>query len=258
MIDDMADAGGTLLRLLNGALDISRIESGRVDVRLAPVDIGERVRSIARVWGARVEELGLTLEVELQGAPENFIVLTDEARIEQILINYLSNALKMTPAGDLRILARALPAPDGRIDLEFEVHDRGPGVPDDQRDRIFQPFEQLAAGRAAGGSGLDWPSAAPAPPPWAAPSASGPASPTARSSGSVWRPSARALPPLRRRSPRRPSPGRPPAAFWRPRTTPPTASSWPCCSSRSASNWCWSRTVRRPWTPCGTALSTWC
>ncbi|MDY6925255.1 MAG: response regulator [Pseudomonadota bacterium] len=154
VIDDMADAGGMLLRLLNGALDISRIESGQVDVRLAPVDIGERIRSIARVWRSRVDELGLTLEVELQGAPENFIVLTDEARVEQVLINYLSNALKMTPAGTIRILARAFPAADGRVELDLELHDQGPGVPEDQRDRIFQPFEQLAAGRAAGGSGL--------------------------------------------------------------------------------------------------------
>lgn len=154
VIDDMADAGGMLLRLLNGALDISRIESGHIDVRLAPVDVGERLRAIARVWRSRVDELGLTLEVELQCAPESFIVLTDEARVEQVLINYLSNALKLTPAGTIRILARALPAADGRVELEFEVHDQGPGVPEDQRERIFQPFEQLADGRAAGGSGL--------------------------------------------------------------------------------------------------------
>jgi two-component system, sensor histidine kinase len=154
VVDDMADAGGMLLRLLNGALDISKIESGKVDLHLAPVDIGERIEAIARVWRSRVEELDLVLEVELQGDRANFVVLTDEGRVEQVLINYLSNALKLTPSGTVRILARALPAPDGRIDLDFEVHDQGPGVPEDQRDRIFQPFEQLAAGRAAGGSGL--------------------------------------------------------------------------------------------------------
>ncbi|MFN4295433.1 MAG: response regulator [Brevundimonas sp.] len=154
VIEDMADAGGMLLRLLNGALDISKIESGKVDLHLAPVDIGERIEAIARVWRARVDEAGLTLEIEIQGERGNFVVLTDEGRVEQILINYLSNALKLTSSGTVRILARALPARDGRIDLDFEVHDQGPGVPEDQRDRIFLPFEQLAAGRAAGGSGL--------------------------------------------------------------------------------------------------------
>jgi len=154
VVADMADAGGMLLRLLNGALDISKIESGQADLNLAAVDLAERLDAIARVWRARIEDLGLTLEIERQGAPEHFVVLTDEARVEQVLINYLSNALKLTQHGTIRILARALPASDGRIDLDFEVHDRGPGVPADQRDRIFQPFEQLAAGRAAGGSGL--------------------------------------------------------------------------------------------------------
>lgn len=154
VVTDMADAGGMLLRLLNGALDISKIESGQDDLQLAPVDLSERLDAIARIWRSRVEELGLTLEIERQGAPEHFVVMTDEARVEQVLINYLSNALKLTPNGTIRILARALPAPDGRIDLDFEVHDQGPGVPADQRDRIFQPFEQLPAGRAAGGSGL--------------------------------------------------------------------------------------------------------
>ena len=154
VVTDMADAGGMLLRLLNGALDISKIESGQADLQLAPVDLSERLDAIARVWRSRVEELGLTLEIERQGAPEHFIVMTDEARVEQVLINYLSNALKLTPNGTIRILARALPAPNGRIDLDFEVHDQGPGVPADQRERIFQPFEQLPAGRAAGGSGL--------------------------------------------------------------------------------------------------------
>ncbi|RYG18528.1 MAG: response regulator [Caulobacteraceae bacterium] len=154
VVADMADAGGMLLRLLNGALDISKIESGQTDLQLAPVDLAERLDAVARVWRSRVEELGLTLEIERQGAPEHFIVLTDEARVEQVLINYLSNALKLTPNGTIRILARALPASDGRIDLDFEVHDEGPGVPEDQRERIFQPFEQLDAGRAAGGSGL--------------------------------------------------------------------------------------------------------
>lgn len=154
VIDDMADAGGMLLRLLNSALDISKIESGQTEVRLAPVDVAERLEAIARVWRSRVEELGLTLEIERQGVDRDFVVLTDEARVEQVLINYLSNALKLTPEGTIRLIARAEPAADGRVALAFEVRDQGPGVPEDQRERIFKPFEQLAAGRAAGGAGL--------------------------------------------------------------------------------------------------------
>lgn len=154
VITDMAEAGGMLLRLLNGALDISKIESGEIDLRLAPVDLAERLEGIGRVWRSRVEELGLTLEIDRQGLPEHLTVLTDEAKVEQVLINYLSNALKLTPGGTIRILARALPTSDGRVEIDVEVHDQGPGVPPDQRERIFQPFEQLAAGREVGGTGL--------------------------------------------------------------------------------------------------------
>lgn len=155
LIGDMADAGGMLLRLLNGALDLSKIESGQTEARLEPVDLGETVAAIARVWRVRVAELGLALEIERDGRPEDFAVRTDGAKVEQVLINFLSNALKLTPSGTIRLVARARPSTGAsRVGLTFEVHDEGPGVPEDQRERIFQPFEQLAEGRAAGGAGL--------------------------------------------------------------------------------------------------------
>lgn len=154
MIDDMADAGGMLLRLLNGALDISKIESGQSEIQMAPADLAQTLTAIVRVWGARVEELNLSLELELLGRPEDFVVQTDVAKVEQVIINFLSNALKLTPSGAIRIVAQAQPTSDGAVALSFEVHDQGPGVPQDQRERIFQPFEQLDAGRAVGGAGL--------------------------------------------------------------------------------------------------------
>lgn len=154
MIDDMADAGGMLLRLLNGALDISKIESGQAEVQLAPADLAQSLTAIVRVWRARVDELDLSLVLDLQGQPQDFVVQTDVAKVEQVVINFLSNALKLTPSGVIRIVASAAPAAGNTVALTFEVHDQGPGVPPDQRDRIFQPFEQLDAGRAVGGAGL--------------------------------------------------------------------------------------------------------
>ncbi|RZJ45233.1 MAG: response regulator [Brevundimonas sp.] len=154
LINDMGDAGGMLLRLLNGALDLSKIESGQSEPRLAPTDVRALLESIVRVWRTRAEELGLRLEVDCHGAPEDFIVATDAGRIEQVVINLLSNALKLTPSGAIRIRAMAIPRDQDTVALRIEVEDQGPGVPEAQRERIFQPFEQLEAGRAAGGAGL--------------------------------------------------------------------------------------------------------
>ena len=154
LVSDMSEAGEMLLRLLNDALDLSKIESGKAELHAAPVDLGERIEAIARVWRSRAHEMGLTLELDRIGEPADFRVTTDQARVERILINYLSNALKLTAAGVVRLAARAEPRDDGTVDLTFEVHDQGPGIPARQHDRIFQPFEQLEAGREAGGTGL--------------------------------------------------------------------------------------------------------
>ena len=154
LIADMGDAGAMLLRLLNGALDLSKIESGQGEARLAPVDLRPVLDAVARVWRRRADELGLALRVEFEGEPADFRLLADEGRIEQVVVNLLSNAMKMTPSGVVRLRAVARPAANAPTVLEVEVHDQGPGVPPDQRDRIFQPFEQLDDGRAAGGAGL--------------------------------------------------------------------------------------------------------
>lgn len=154
LVDDMGDAGAMLLRLLNGALDLSKIESGQAEARLAPVDVRSVIEGVGRVWRRRAEELKLDLSVDCDGEAADFRLLADEGRIEQVAINFLSNALKLTPAGTVRITARARPSEDGRVALEVEVADQGPGVPESKRDKIFEPFEQLADGRAAGGAGL--------------------------------------------------------------------------------------------------------
>jgi signal transduction histidine kinase/ActR/RegA family two-component response regulator len=154
LIADMGDAGAMLLRLLNGALDLSKIESGQAEARLAPVDLRAALQATGRVWRRRADELGLHLTVEFDGQDADFRLLADEGRIEQVVVNLMSNAMKMTPSGLIRLRALARPDADGSVALDIEVHDQGPGVPEDKRDRIFQPFEQLDEGRAAGGAGL--------------------------------------------------------------------------------------------------------
>jgi signal transduction histidine kinase len=153
LVGEIESAGGMLLRLLNGVLDLSKIESGEATAKPAPVDLRQALQAITGVWRERVNELGLTLSVTFDGSPEHFCVFADGAKVEQTVINFISNALKLTPAGGIEIRASARPA-EGGIALRIAVHDEGPGVPPEYREKVFEPFEQLAEGRAAGGAGL--------------------------------------------------------------------------------------------------------
>lgn len=153
IVGEIESAGGMLLRLLNGVLDLSKIESGETQAKPGPVDLRDALLAVCGVWRERVKELGLTLEVAFEGAPEDFCVFADGAKIEQTVINFLSNALKLTPEGRIEIRASARPSGDA-IAVRIAVHDEGPGVPPEHREKVFEPFEQLADGRAAGGAGL--------------------------------------------------------------------------------------------------------
>jgi len=148
-------AGGMLLRLLNGVLDFVRMEAGKVSLELAPTDMGAVLEGIGAVWRAKCDEVSVTLTIKVRGAAEDLIVAADAGRLEQVLVNLLSNAVKLSPAGQdivVRVRARGLEADRSR--LRFEVLDRGPGVAAEDRERIFEAFEQTESGRSVGGAGL--------------------------------------------------------------------------------------------------------
>jgi signal transduction histidine kinase len=151
LVDEIIESGAMLLRLLNAVLDLSKIEAGKMTADLGPVDLRRRVRIVAGVWRARAEELGLNLVVDLSGLPDPCVVQTDEGKVEQTLVNLISNALKFSPReGTVAIHAERL----GGEAIRIDVSDEGDGVADDDLERIFRPFEQTDAGRAAGGAGL--------------------------------------------------------------------------------------------------------
>jgi signal transduction histidine kinase/ActR/RegA family two-component response regulator len=147
--DGVLESGAMLLRLLNAVLDMSRIEADQATASLDDFDLVAKLRSIASIWTPRARELGIDLALDVADLRLDRI-RSDEGRLEQTLVNLISNALKFTPAGG-RVLIRAL-GEDRR--LRIEVVDGGPGIDPVDRERIFQPFEQTASGRAAGGAGL--------------------------------------------------------------------------------------------------------
>ncbi len=147
-------SGGVLLRLLDGILDFAKHEAGKADLHLSPVVVDEILSTVRAVWSSRCEEAGIAFEIRTEAA-DGLVIQADRGKLEQTLMNLVSNAIKLTPSGgQVAVILSATDMEDGRVELSFEICDRGPGVPEDQRERIFQPYEQAEAGRAAGGTGL--------------------------------------------------------------------------------------------------------
>jgi len=149
LTDGILDSGEMLLRLLNSVLEMSKIEAGETKPTLADFDLTKTLRSIVSIWTPRARDLCIDLELEIIGLAPG-VVRSDRGRIEQTLVNLVSNAVKFTPPG-AAITIRAMPTDDG---ARLEVLDGGPGVPEADRERIFRPFEQTQDGRNAGGAGL--------------------------------------------------------------------------------------------------------
>ncbi|HFD14903.1 MAG TPA: response regulator [Rhodospirillales bacterium] len=147
------ESGEMLLTLVNDLLDLSRVEAGRL--ALEPVDFAldpflERIRLLVAL---RAEQRGLRLVIERQ--PETAeLVRGDPARLRQVLLNLLGNALKFTEEGEIRLTVAPEAAPAGRIGLRFEVTDTGIGIPEDAVAKLARPFFQAGTGAGFGGSGL--------------------------------------------------------------------------------------------------------
>ncbi|WP_077034483.1 response regulator [Pelomonas sp. KK5] len=147
-------AGNDLLVLINDILDISKIEAGKLEVSFEDVPLQRIVHSLETTFAPQARQRGLEFRVErAPGLPPD--IETDEARLGQILKNLVSNALKFTEAGHVTLKIGASGEP-GRERLDFAVHDTGIGVPDEQRDMIFEAFRQAdgSTHRKYGGTGL--------------------------------------------------------------------------------------------------------
>lgn len=143
-----------LLTVINDILDVSRLEAGAVELSPAPLSPVAVVRHVADLLRPRSEGKGLTLDVDL---PEGLsvVVIGDDVRLEQVLINLVGNAIKFTDSGSVTIRVRSEDVgADAR--LRIEVVDTGIGIPADALRRIFDQFSQADAStsRRFGGTGL--------------------------------------------------------------------------------------------------------
>jgi signal transduction histidine kinase len=132
------DSGGTLLALVNELLDTAKAESGRLVPQLAPVRLDEAFRQLRGTLQSTIRSADVTLVVE--EPPEPPALWTDETMLVRILRNLLSNSIKFTECGEVRLSAAV--EPGGRW-VRFTVRDTGIGIPADQTERVFEEFHQV-------------------------------------------------------------------------------------------------------------------
>ena len=148
-------SGEHLLGIINDILDFSKIEAGKLNLELVDFEPGKMLENLTSQMAESASRKGLTLKLEVDtGLLQS--LRGDTTRLSQVLLNYLSNAIKFTPAGEITVRARSLAADGEGVLVRFEVEDHGIGMSHEQLAHIFNKFQQADASttRKYGGTGL--------------------------------------------------------------------------------------------------------
>jgi PAS domain S-box-containing protein len=148
-------SGMSLLDLINDVLDLSKIESGKLELTLTPLKLCGVMESVQMLFSQQASEQNLEFCVNVsENCPE--CVVVDELRVRQILLNLISNAMKFTERGSVKVNVECLrrESEDRYVDLKLSVTDTGRGVPKEKIRDLFKPFKQLHEEDAQEGSGL--------------------------------------------------------------------------------------------------------
>ena len=155
MIGVINESGQTLMTLLSDILDLSKIESGRIEFESTPFDFAAAAQAVASLFEETAKAKNLSLKLEV--APgARALVLGDPTRIRQVLQNLISNATKFTKEVSVRVRVDATPAGEGQREVLVEVIDTGVGIAEEARSRLFSKFMQAdsSTSRKFGGTGL--------------------------------------------------------------------------------------------------------
>lgn len=157
-VHTITEKGNTLLKLISSILDMSQIEAGKVRLAFEWVDVQELVESSITSVLPQAQRKGLTMRTKMPPVLQPRVV-ADREKLRQVVVNLLANAVKFTPGGgeiDVRLSEQG-PRPELGVDgYTIEVQDTGVGIPESQRERIFQSFYQVddSPTREYGGAGL--------------------------------------------------------------------------------------------------------
>ena len=148
-------AGEHLLSLVNNILDLSKIEATRIDLNPAVFCLHDLMENLVEAFRLLADQKGLQLILDRdESVPRH--VMADKGKLQQIFDNLLANAVKFTTRGSIamRVSAETTAEGPGDVRLIVAIEDSGPGIPEDELERIFGFFEQADAGMASGGTGL--------------------------------------------------------------------------------------------------------
>lgn len=155
MLEAIRVSGDTLLTLINDILDLSKIEAGKIDIESIPFSPSDCINSCVFLLRSKAVQRSLSIEADIDKSVPS-IAIGDAARLRQIILNLVNNALKFTIEGEIRISATATPKSDHTSLLKVSVKDTGIGIAPEKMTRLFKPFSQIDASisRRFGGSGL--------------------------------------------------------------------------------------------------------
>lgn len=153
--DAICQSSENLLIILNDILDLSRLESGKIEIEKVPFRPVDELMKLRELLKYKAEEKGIDLNCELHpGIPE--ILVGDPVKLNQILLNLTGNAIKFTEKGKIKVSIFPKQIDEGMVNIEFSVKDTGIGIPEDRLDKIFESFTQAESNtsRKYGGTGL--------------------------------------------------------------------------------------------------------
>jgi PAS domain S-box-containing protein len=147
-------SGKALTKIIDDILDLSKVEAGRLKIETVSVDLNELINEVFALFRKQAQLRGISIVFENETAAE-MLVQTDPARLRQILINLVGNAMKFTQAGEINTKLEILSSA-GDSSLKITVRDTGVGIPTEQQANLFQPFSQIDSSRTRqfGGTGL--------------------------------------------------------------------------------------------------------
>jgi len=155
-LEKAANAAKLVLSVINDILDISKIESNKLELSHGEFDFGRMIKNIIDITGIRAQEKHQEIIVNIDSNIPSFII-SDELRLEQVITNLMTNAIKFTPEnGKVTLKAEKLEEKDGEITIKGEVEDNGIGISHEQQEKLFRAYNQadITIAKKFGGTGL--------------------------------------------------------------------------------------------------------